>query len=60
MVLGMSVSNFGPEVQYHGEGLEISVDSDLDPDSKLNALCKSLLLISLFAVLSVRTPSATE
>jgi len=38
MVLGMSVSNFGPEVQYHGEGLEISVDSDLDPDSKLSRI----------------------
>ena len=36
MVLGMSVSNFGPEVQYHGEGLEISVDPDIDPDSKLS------------------------
>ena len=38
MVLGMSVSNFGPEVQYYGEGLEISVDSDLDPDSKLSRI----------------------
>jgi hypothetical protein len=25
-ILGMSVSNFGPEVQFHGEGLEIGED----------------------------------
>ena len=35
MILGMSVSNFGPEVQFDGEGLEVVVSDDLDPDGKL-------------------------
>ena len=35
MILGMSVSNFGPDVQYHGEGLEIPVDCDLNPNCQL-------------------------
>lgn len=29
-VLGMSVNNFGPDVQFHGEGLEKTVDSDVN------------------------------
>lgn len=33
--LGMSVSNFGPEIQYTGEGLEIPVDEDVSVDSAL-------------------------
>ena len=36
IILGMSVSNFGPEVQFHGEGLQIEVDADLDPDGVLS------------------------
>ncbi len=35
MILGMSVSNFGPEVQFDGEGLEVVVSDDLDPDETL-------------------------
>ena len=26
----MSVSNFGPDVQFQGEGLQVEVDTDLD------------------------------
>jgi len=44
MVLGMSVSNFGPEVQYYGEGLEITVDPTLDPDSKLSRVTEQFPL----------------
>lgn len=35
-VLGMSVSNFGPEVQYHGEGLQQLVPDTLDVDERMN------------------------
>ena len=31
LILGMSVSNFGPEIQYHGEGLENDNLDELDP-----------------------------
>ena len=44
MVLGMSVSNFGPQVEYKGEGLEIVVDSDLDPDEKLSRITEKFNL----------------
>jgi len=44
MVLGMSVSNFGPQVEYKGEGLEIVVDSDLDPDEKLSRITEKFSL----------------
>ena len=44
MVLGMSVSNFGPQVEYKGEGLEIVVDSDLDPDEKLSRVTEKFSL----------------
>lgn len=30
IMLGMSVSNFGPDVQFQGEGLQVEVDTDLD------------------------------
>ena len=44
MVLGMSVSNFGPQVEYSGEGLEIEVDLDLDPDEKLSRITNEFYL----------------
>ena len=44
MVLGMSVSNFGPQVEYKGEGLEIVVDSDLDPDEKFSRITEKFSL----------------
>ncbi len=35
MILGMSVTNFGPEVQFHGEGLQQPVDPIDNPDQTL-------------------------
>ena len=32
IMLGMSVSNFGPDVQFHGEGLELEVSQEIDSD----------------------------
>jgi hypothetical protein len=40
IVLGMSVSNFGPDVQFHGEGLEIVVADTTARDSKLSKITK--------------------
>ena len=36
----MSVSNFGPEVQFQGEGLEVSVSDTTARDSKLSKITK--------------------
>ena len=36
IILGMSVSNFGPEVQFHGEGLQIDIDTAIDPDGTVS------------------------
>ena len=38
--LGMSVTNFGPEVRYHGEGLDVSVPGELNADSTLQKVTK--------------------
>tara|TARA_Y100001970_G_scaffold175750_1_gene214313 strand:- start:254 stop:1258 length:1005 start_codon:yes stop_codon:yes gene_type:complete len=38
LILGMSVSNFGPEVQFKGQGLSQSVDSDISPDESLHKI----------------------
>ena len=40
LILGMSVSNFGPDVQFHGEGLEIVVADTTARDSKLSKITK--------------------
>lgn len=40
MILGMSVSNFGPDVQFHGEGLEIVVSDTTSRDGKLSKITK--------------------
>ena len=37
-LLGMSITNFGPEVQYKGEDLIVPVDGTLDPDSSLQRI----------------------
>ena len=37
-ILGMSVSNFGPDVQFHGEGLEIVVSDTTARDGKLSKI----------------------
>ena len=44
MVLGMSVSNFGPEVRFHGEGLEIQVNEDVDVDESVSRITKKFPL----------------
>ena len=40
IILGMSVSNFGPDVQFHGEGLEIVVSDTTARDGKLSKITK--------------------
>ena len=40
MILGMSISNFGPEVQFHGEGLEVVVSDTTARDGKLAKITK--------------------
>ena len=42
--LGMSVTNFGSEVRYHGEGLDVKVDGDLNVDSTLAKVTKEFPL----------------
>ncbi len=43
-VLGMSVTNFGPEVEYHGKGLNQDVNDDLDASGKLRKVTSSFPL----------------
>ena len=40
LILGMSVSNFGPDVQFHGEGLEVVVSDTTARDGKLSKITK--------------------
>ena len=37
-ILGMSVSNFGPEVQYKGDALDVTVDDDIAVAGKLSKI----------------------
>lgn len=37
-ILGMSVSNFGPEVQYDGDALDVTVDDDIAVAGKLSKI----------------------
>ena len=37
-ILGMSVSNFGPEVQYEGDALDVTVDDDIAVPGKLSKI----------------------
>ena len=39
-ILGMSVSNFGPDVQFSGEGLEVVVSDTTARDGKLSKITK--------------------
>ena len=41
MVLGMSVSNFGPEVNFNGEALHVPVADTLSADGELSRLTKN-------------------
>ena len=43
-ILGMSVANFGPEVRYHGEGLDVQVPGELNADSTLAKVTKKFPL----------------
>jgi len=38
--LGMCVSNFGPEVRYNGDGLNVPVDEDISVDEQLAKVTK--------------------
>ena len=44
----MSVANFGPEVQYGGEGLQVPVADSLDVDGRLNKVTESFPLPLMF------------
>tara|TARA_Y100000588_G_C14161408_1_gene884994 strand:- start:16 stop:1041 length:1026 start_codon:yes stop_codon:yes gene_type:complete len=44
MILGMSVSNFGPEVQFNGEGLQITVPEEQDVNERLERITKKFPL----------------
>ena len=46
--LGMSVSNFGPEVQFHGEGLETVVPDTTARDGRLSRITKSFPVPLIF------------
>ena len=37
-ILGMSVSNFGPEVQFEGDALDVTVDDDIAVSGKLSKI----------------------
>ena len=48
IVLGMSVSNFGPEVQFHGEGLEVVVADTTARDGKLSKITQKFSVPLIF------------
>ena len=48
IVLGMSVSNFGPEVQFHGEGLEVVVADTTARDGKLSRITQKFSVPLIF------------
>ncbi len=47
-ILGMSVTNFGPEVQYFGEGLQQQVPDTVDVDGYLNKVTETFPLPLVF------------
>tara|TARA_Y100001934_G_scaffold209226_1_gene247530 strand:+ start:98 stop:1123 length:1026 start_codon:yes stop_codon:yes gene_type:complete len=44
MVLGMSITNFGPEVRYGGPGLNVTVADTIDVDGQLSRVTKEFPL----------------
>ena len=48
IILGMSVSNFGPEVQFHGSGLEILVADTTARDGMLSKITKKFSVPLIF------------
>ncbi|MBT3300509.1 MAG: PorV/PorQ family protein [Candidatus Marinimicrobia bacterium] len=49
-ILGMSISNFGPEVQYGGEGLHQVVPDTIDIDERLSKITEKFPLPLVFRV----------
>ena len=49
-VLGMSVTNFGTEVQYKGDGLKVAVPDTVSPSGSLEKITSSFLLPLTFNV----------
>jgi len=47
-ILGMSVTNFGPEVQYHGDGLQQTVADTVDVDGVLHKVTGTFPLPLVF------------
>ena len=48
LILGMSVSNFGPDVQFHGEGLDKAVPDSTDISGKLSKITKKFSVPLVF------------
>ena len=48
ILLGMSVSNYGPDVQFHGTGLEVQVPDTIDVDKTLLRTTKRFPLPLVF------------
>ena len=48
VVLGMSITNFGPEVQYNGESLNIAVPDTIDVDERVSKITTTFPLPLVF------------
>jgi len=48
IILGMSVSNFGPDVQFQGEGVQIAVDKQYAVDEKLSKITEKFSVPLVF------------
>ena len=48
IILGMSVSNFGPEVRFEGPGLDQVVDTDVSVDGQLRKITEDFSLPLMF------------
>ena len=48
MILGMSITNFGPEVQYNGESLHITVPDTIDVDERVSKITDKFPLPLVF------------
>ena len=48
VVLGMSITNFGPEVQYNGESLHIAVPDTIDVDERVSKITTTFPLPLVF------------
>jgi len=47
-ILGMSITNFGPEVQYNGESLHITVPDTIDVDERVSKITNKFPLPLVF------------